>query len=136
MEETQTMSRERKGVFVALIAGLAAVGVCYFLSAVFAPLPVAERPVQNRPLENSQGKPVSAALVSQGAGLYAQACSSCHGDGGAGGYGPRLINTDLSGAQITAIIQKGIKPKMPALGGQYTPAQIQAMTAYVQSLKR
>lgn len=136
MEETHTMSKERKGVFVALIAGLAAVGICYFLSAVFAPLPAAEHPAQNRHLENSKGKPLSAALVSQGAGLYAQGCVSCHGDGGAGGYGPRLINIDLSEKQISSIIVHGIKPKMPALGDKYSPQQIQAITAYVQSLKK
>lgn len=130
------MSKELRGLTAAAAAGLAAVGACYGLSAVLAPAPVAERPAPIRQHDNSGDKPVSAALVSQGAGLYAQACASCHGGGGAGGYGPRLINTDQSGQELTAVIVHGVKGKMPAFGGKYSAPQIQAMVAYVQSLKK
>lgn len=130
------MSKELKGLFAAIIAGLAAVGVCYGLSAALAPAPVAERPPTKQQQSHGGDAPVSAASVSQGAGLYAQACASCHGSGGAGGYGPRLINTDQSGAQIAAVIARGVKGKMPAFGGKYNAQQLQAMVAYVQSLKK
>ncbi len=129
------MQRELKGLFAAVIAGLAAVGACYGLSAALAPTPVAERPPAKQQQGRSGSAPVSAALVTTGRSLYAQACASCHGSGGAGGYGPRLINTDQSGAQITAVIVHGVKGKMPAFGGKYSAQQIQAMVAYVQSLK-
>ena len=136
MERTQSVSRELKGLLAAIVAGLAAVGICYGLSAALAPAPGAERPHHTQRRSSGGDAPVSAALVSQGTGLYAQACASCHGGGGVGGYGPRLVNTDQSGAQITAVIVHGVTGKMPAFGGKYSPAQIQAMVAYVQSLKK
>lgn len=130
------MSRELRGLLAAIAAGLAAVGICYGLSAALAPAPAGGRPHQNQQRGQGGSTPVSAALVASGRGLYTQTCASCHGAGGAGGYGPRLINTDQSGAQITSVIVHGVKGRMPAFGNKYNPQQIQTMVVYVQSLKK
>ncbi len=74
-------------------------------------------------------------LVANGQSLFVVACSSCHGASGQGGFGPALYGLGLPDAKIAAVIKNGVKPRMPAFGGKYSQTQMQALVAYVQSLK-
>lgn len=78
----------------------------------------------------------SAQIIATGHSFFTQACSSCHGAKGQGGYGPSLYNSDLSDTKIAMIVKNGVKGKMPAFGSRYQDPQIQALTAYIRSLKK
>jgi putative heme-binding domain-containing protein len=72
-----------------------------------------------------------------GALLFETSCSSsfCHGAGGAGGQGPRLIDRNLTAETIRNTITQG-RPgtPMPPFGEVLEPVQVQMLVAYVQSL--
>ena len=77
----------------------------------------------------------SVQLVATGATLFTQACSSCHGAKGQGLIGPSLYNSDLTDDKIASIIKNGVKGRMPGFP-QYKEPQVQALTAYIRSLKK
>jgi cytochrome c oxidase subunit 2 len=61
-------------------------------------------------------------------------CATCHGLHGQGGYGPALANntllTQLNG--LSAIVKNGFG-KMPPVGDDWTPEQVNALVAYTKS---
>jgi mono/diheme cytochrome c family protein len=89
--------------------------------------------------------PPAATVPVDGARLYTEACLSCHGPEGngqnpfpiPGGYKPpalrRLSPTRWTAERLAAVIRKG-DPPMPGWEGTLTPAQIEALAAYVRSL--
>jgi len=95
-------------------------------------------------------KPSKAALVAQGKALYVSAgCGACHAlaDAGAkGGVGPTLqgVGTDPAAALKTSIVKpnaeiaKGYQPNvMPqTFGTSLTPAQVDALVAYLQAVAK
>jgi mono/diheme cytochrome c family protein len=64
--------------------------------------------------------------------LFADNCSSCHGDDGSGGVGPDLRAEDNVEGIAEQIRQGG--GGMPAFEGQLTDEQIQAIADYVVTL--
>lgn len=135
------MKLETKAAAAALAAGLFVVGASYAVSgsvtaqgagggarggaAAHAPAP---KTVQAAGLGAAQ-------MVVQGHSLFAQACASCHGASGQGGYGPNLHGIGLPDTRVAAVIKNGIAGKMPAYGDKYSAPQQQSLVAYVQSLK-
>lgn len=134
------MKLETKAAAAALAAGLFVVGASYAVSgsvmaqgaggmrggaAAHAPAP---KTVQGAGLGTAQ-------MVVQGHSLFAQACASCHGASGQGGYGPNLHSIGLPDTRVAAVIKNGIVGKMPAYGDKYSAPQQQSLVAYVQSLK-
>jgi cytochrome c oxidase subunit II len=81
-------------------------------------------------------KNVSAAIVPANLGRaeFTGVCATCHGMQGQGGYGPTLSNNPLLSQKsgLLAIVQKGFQ-KMPAVGNTWTPAQLNALAAYVKA---
>src|SRR5262245_44567668 len=45
--------------------------------------------------------------ASHGAALFRQSCASCHGEGGTGGVGPRLVGSGITVAAAKAQIDQG-----------------------------
>ena len=96
--------------------------------------------------------PATPAMIAEGRTLFAGdgRCAVCHGQGGRGGsLGPNLQDNDWIWVdpaqpvrpQIATIIRNGIaNPRqspapMPAMGGgNLTEAQVQALSAFVESL--
>ena len=89
-----------------------------------------------------------AALVKKGQELYAaQKCSVCHSIAGTGGKASALdgVGAKLSAADIrawivtptemTAKTKSDKKPPMPARWGKLPAADVDALVAYMQSLK-
>lgn len=78
-------------------------------------------------------------LLSQGSQLYNQTCAMCHGPEGKGGIGPDLTRETFTHGRtaeaVAETIAKGRSGGMPAYGNQLKPEQIQALTAFVLSLK-
>lgn len=77
------------------------------------------------------------------ASIFKSKCAVCHGPGGKGDSpaGKSLGAADLtkvtagkSAAELKTVIQNG-KGKMPAYGKSLKPEEIDAMVAYVKSLK-
>jgi mono/diheme cytochrome c family protein len=58
--------------------------------------------------------------MAQGAAVFQRACSSCHGDGGAGGRASALVDNRrlraLPRAEIETIIRNGLPNGMPPFG--------------------
>jgi mono/diheme cytochrome c family protein len=65
------------------------------------------------------GTPVELGDAYRGETVFEQTCSGCHGVGGKGGVGPRLIDNPISLAAAKATIESG-RGVMPArlVGGQ------------------
>ena len=78
----------------------------------------------------------SADQMAAGAAVFQKVCSSCHGDGGAGGRASSLLDNRrlraLSGAEIENIIRNGMPNGMPPFGSLPEP-DLQAVTAFVRS---
>lgn len=142
------MKLEARASLTALTAGLLVVGASYGVSAIVTShdegkvVKVASSAQMGRNMgrmsakmevmDASMGAPQ---LVVQGRGLFTQACSSCHGAKGQGGYGPNLHGLKLPDTKIASVIKNGVQGKMPAYGNKYSAPQQQALVAYVQSLK-
>jgi cytochrome c oxidase subunit 2 len=61
-------------------------------------------------------------------------CSKCHGFQGKGGYGPPLQNREFQLDDITKLLTKG-RGRMPAVGSDWSPAQIAGIVHYLQKTK-
>jgi len=83
-------------------------------------------------------------LINEGARLFDQSCSSCHGAAGEGGDSPALnakqFLQEASNKQIISIVSVGVPgSEMPAwsqdFGGPLTSEQIKSAVAYLRSLE-
>jgi mono/diheme cytochrome c family protein len=73
--------------------------------------------------------------VKQGASLFGRNCAHCHGDDAHGDEGPDLHGLTKSDARITKIIKEGIKGEMPKFQAKFSDADIQALIAFLRTLK-
>jgi mono/diheme cytochrome c family protein len=122
---TTSAKRGRCGLALPLIV----LGLCAGAVACSKPAPAAER-------EKVDAK-----------ALFAQACARCHAEDGSGGLpmaanGPRPADltaaswqAERTDAEVTAAIRSG-RGAMPPFEGVLTTDQINALGAYVRSLKR
>ena len=98
---------------------------CIFvlLTIVFAtPSFADEAPADHKPIDVPQ--------------LFATTCGWCHSNAGrAEGKGPQLMNTARSDEFIRNRIKAGKEGKMPAFGGSFSDADIDAIIAYIRALK-
>ncbi|HSU03962.1 MAG TPA: cytochrome c [Acetobacteraceae bacterium] len=68
--------------------------------------------------------------------LFATTCGWCHSDGGrTAGKGPQLMDTKRSDDFIRNRIEHGKEGAMPAFGSAFSSADIDAIIAYIHSLK-
>ena len=77
----------------------------------------------------------SGALVAQGHSLYLMNCAHCHADDATGDEGPDLHGVKKSDTRIASIIQNGIKGEMPKFGQKFKDGDVQALIAFIRSLK-
>jgi cytochrome c oxidase cbb3-type subunit 3 len=82
-------------------------------------------------------------LLAEGAGLFAKLCTSCHGTAGNGRgskSGPSLQRPELTYGRTSAAIIQSIRDGrpggMPAFGHVFTSRQLEALSTYIQSLKK
>jgi mono/diheme cytochrome c family protein len=71
----------------------------------------------------------------KGHNLFDHNCAHCHGDDARGDEGPILYNLRKSAARITAIVKGGIKGEMPSFAKKFNDGDIQALIAYLRTLK-
>jgi cytochrome c oxidase cbb3-type subunit 3 len=86
-------------------------------------------------LGSSAAPPQNSPKVAEGARLFALNCAHCHGADATGDEGPDLHGVRKSDAKITSYIKNGIKGEMPKFGQKLSDADVQALIAYIRSLK-
>jgi len=79
--------------------------------------------------------PVANADSAMGRHLFLLNCAHCHGDDARGGEGPDLFDLHKSNARIHQVITTGIKSEMPSFGKKFKESDIQALTAYLRTLR-
>jgi mono/diheme cytochrome c family protein len=75
------------------------------------------------------------AEASQGRHLFQLNCAHCHGDDAHGDEGPDLYNLHKSDARIRAVITGGIKGEMPSFAKKLNDSDVNALTAYLRTLR-
>jgi mono/diheme cytochrome c family protein len=75
------------------------------------------------------------AIQQLGHNLFERNCAHCHGDDARGDEGPSLYNLKLSDARIAKRIKDGVKGEMPGFGTKLDDRDMQALTAYLRTLK-
>lgn len=74
-------------------------------------------------------------MVTNGRALFLRNCAHCHGADAHGDDGPDLHGLGWTDDEIAGRIRKGKKGQMTAFAGKLQPAEIDALVAYVQTLK-
>jgi len=123
-----------KPLIVAATASLGALGMAFGLSAFLRSTAAAD---SNSALETnaSPTQVVSAPTEELGRKLFEQNCAHCHGDDARGDEGPNLHDLKLGDARIAKRIKEGVKGEMPRFGSKLNDRDIEALTAYLRSLK-
>lgn len=88
-------------------------------------------------LAQQPGPGTAANATIDSAGLFATHCASCHGAQRTGGMGPALLPESLArlpAAEALRVIAQGrTATQMPAFAGTLSPAEIQALGAFVRT---
>ena len=74
-------------------------------------------------------------LVAQGQHLFLMNCAHCHGDDARGDEGPDLHGVRKTDARLAALINNGIKGEMPRFNQKLSESDVQALIAFLNSLK-
>jgi len=96
--------------------------------------------VDSRHASETKASATQAAVVlgeeaESGHTLFEKNCAHCHGDDARGDEGPDLHNLKLSDARIAKRIREGIKGEMPSFAKKFNDGNIQALIAYLRTLK-
>ncbi|HUE36809.1 MAG TPA: cytochrome c [Candidatus Acidoferrum sp.] len=87
----------------------------------------------DQPIQQSTSAP--AADPDAGRKLFLRNCAHCHGADAHGDDGPDLHDIGWTDDQIANRIRKGKAGQMTSFAGKLKPEEINALVAYVQSLK-
>lgn len=74
-------------------------------------------------------------LVAQGQHLFLMNCAHCHGDDARGDEGPDLHGLHKTDARLSALINNGIKGEMPRFSQKLSASDVDALIAFLNSLK-
>ena len=121
-------------LILAVASGL--FGAVFGLEFVLQPEP----PVDSMPEQTTSrfaaiATPVLGEQAKQGASLFGLNCAHCHGSDARGDEGPDLHDLTKSDARISKIVKEGIKGEMPKFGGKFNDSDIQALIAFLRTLK-
>ena len=120
----------KRVVDVVEIAALVAV-------AVFVVMLFANEPDEPGEPAATAGGGAEAAAILDGAALYADNCSSCHGDDGTGGFAPELgggavVEAFPDEAEQAEVVASG-RGGMPAFGDRLTADEIAAVVEFTRT---
>src|SRR6266436_3168931 len=140
------LSLELKAMVLAAVSGLAVIGIAFAAGEVFQLKSAAAAEASgiasgavgasgtNGP-DEAFVIPPAGTQEHQGYTLFMMNCAHCHGNDARGDEGPDLHGVTKSDTRITSIIKNGIKGEMPKFGSKLTDADVQALIAFVRSLK-
>jgi mono/diheme cytochrome c family protein len=123
------LSLQLKATILGTVSGLAAIGIAFAAGGILqrssAPSTAA-----------SDGPAIPAgALEQKGYTLFMLNCAHCHGTDARGDEGPDLHGVLKSDDRIASVIKNGKKGEMPKFSAKLSDAQVQALVAFVRSLK-
>ena len=126
-------SIEIKGLILAAVSAVAALGIAIAAGEMVRP----------RATAASRGSGTAETLVIppadtrayRGYTLFMMNCAHCHGSDARGDEGPDLHGVTRSDARIASIIKNGVQGEMPKFGAKLRDADVQALIAFVRSLK-
>lgn len=130
------MSIEIKGLLLGITVSLGLLGVTFGLSPLFQP--------KKATVPNEEQQANAASITSthvlegeakRGYSLFDHSCAPCHGDDARGDEGPSLYDLAKSDARISTIIKGGVKGEMPSFAKKFSDADVQALIAYLRTLK-
>ena len=128
------MRVETKGTLFAIAASACVLTLTFSFSQVLQLANAAgsnhERQTTSPAIQQAESK-----VVQRGSKLFEQNCAHCHGEDAQGDEGPNLHNLRLSDAGISKRIKDGIKGEMPRFGGKLSDADIQALVAFLRTLR-
>jgi len=124
------LSLELKGIILGTVSGLAAVSIALAAGEIVRPKATAASGAKETLVI-----PPAGAQEHQGHTLFMMNCAHCHGNDARGDEGPDLHGVTKSDARISSLIKNGIKGEMPKFGAKLTDADVQALIAFVRSLK-
>ena len=130
------MSIELKAAVLALAGSLGVLGATFGLS----PLLQSGKDADSKRDAPTNTMPIKAEMASGGEAkdgyrLFDLNCAHCHGDDARGDEGPDLHGLHKSDARLTTIIKGGVKGEMPAFAKKFNDADVQALIAYLRTLK-
>ncbi len=140
------LSLERKAMVLATVSGLAAIGIAFAAGEMFQPRPAAATDASGTAsgavsaagtngVDEALVIPPAGTQAHQGYTLFMMNCAHCHGNDARGDEGPDLHGVRKSDARITSMIKNGVKGEMPKFGTKLTDADVQALIAFVRTLK-
>lgn len=119
-----------KGVILGAAAGLAAVGIAFAAGEMFQ-----ARPTTMSGTSKELVVPSAGTKARQGYALFMLNCAHCHGADATGDEGPDLHGVTKSDAKIASLIKQGVKGEMPKFGQKLSDQDVQALIAFIRSLK-
>ena len=130
------MSIEVKATLLAVTASLGLLRLIF----AFSPLQQSAKGAELKRELPTNSTAISANAAPQreakrGHDLFERNCAHCHGDDARGDEGPSLYDLKKSDARITKFIKEGIKGEMPTFGKKFEDADVQALIAYLRTLK-
>ena len=140
------LSLELKAMVLATVSGLAVMGIAFAAGEIFQLKPAAPTEAAGTAsgtvgaagtngLDEALVIPPAGTQEHQGYTLFMMNCAHCHGNDARGDEGPDLHGVTKSDARIASIIKNGIKGEMPKFGAKLTDSDVQALIAFVRSLK-
>ena len=124
------LSLQSKGIILGTVSGLAAVGIAFAAGEMIRPKPTATSGARER-----LAIPTAGTQAHKGYTLFMMNCAHCHGNDARGDEGPDLHSVTKSDARIASIIQNGVKGEMPKFGTKLSDTDVQALIAFVRTLK-
>jgi mono/diheme cytochrome c family protein len=113
-----------------ILSGLAAVGLAFAAGGLIRPNATATPAITDGSVVPSVGTEAY-----RGYKLFLMNCAHCHGNDARGDEGPDLHGVTKSDARISALIKNGVPGEMPKFGGKLNDSDVQALIAFVRSLK-
>jgi mono/diheme cytochrome c family protein len=74
-------------------------------------------------------------VVARGRHLFLSNCAHCHGADAKGDEGPNLHRERKSDSRMAALIRNGISGEMPRFSSKLSDVDVQALIAYIHSLR-
>jgi mono/diheme cytochrome c family protein len=124
------LSLQLKAIILGTISGLAAIGMAFAAGEMFQRSSAA-----SAASGDGLAIPVAGTLGQNGHTLFLLNCAHCHGNDARGDEGPDLHGVTKSDARIASLIKNGKKGEMPKFASKLTDPEVQALVAFVRSLK-
>ncbi|HEX4631872.1 MAG TPA: cytochrome c [Chthoniobacterales bacterium] len=85
--------------------------------------------------QTSRTQTLDGRLVASGRKLFLMNCAHCHADDATGDEGPDLHGLRKTDARLRLLISNGIKGEMPRFAAKLAPSELDALVAYLDSLR-